>query len=347
MSSSSYKSRFLSCEFDFDTPGKRFGDARLIYSDNENAGRIQLVPLVVVANGSGPTVLLTAGTHGNEDEGQLVLRRLIHELQPGEVEGRVIVLPALNYPAVRAWSRTSPLDNGNLNRSFPGDETSGPTSALARFVVDALLPKCDAGIDLHSGGPWSHWACSVFLCTCADAELYRRSVELAEAFHAPYLYVVDGKGSPTGFDPAAHACGIPFISTELGGGGIAREALDVGYRGVRAVLAHLGVIEAKTEASPGYDTVYLSGLGGSDSLLAPFAGLLETTREPGDRVEAGEVAGLLYSLDEVTRAPEKLFFPACGVVYAKHTTGRVVHGTLVYQVAPEITLGEVRSLASA
>ena len=159
--------------------------------------------------------------------------------------------------------------------------------------------------------------------------------------------MVDGKGSPTGFDPAAHACGIPFISTELGGGGIAREALDVGYRGVRAVLAHLGVIEAKTEASPGYDTVYLSGLGGSDSLLAPFAGLLETTREPGDRVEAGEVAGLLYSLDEVTRAPEKLFFPACGVVYAKHTTGRVVHGTLVYQVAPEITLGEVRSLASA
>ena len=347
MASLSYKSRFVSCEFDIDAPGKRFGAAQLLYSDNENAGRIHLVPIVVIANGSGPTVLLCAGTHGNEDQGQLVLRRLIHELEPADVQGRIIVLPALNYPAVRAWSRTSPLDNGNLNRSFPGDETSGPTSALARFVVDELLPRCDAGVDLHSGGPTSHWVCSTFLCTCADPEVYRRSVALAEAFRAPYLFVVDGKGSPTGFDPAAHACGVPFISTELGGGGIAREALDVGHRGVRAMLAHLGVIETPTEPSPGYETVCLSGLRGAGRVLAPFAGLIETTRNPGDRVKAGEVAAILYSLDEVARPPQELVFPAPGVVYARHSTGRVVHGTFVCQTAPEITIGEVRALASA
>ena len=347
MASSTYRSRFVSCEFDFDTSGKRFGSAQILYSDNENAGRVHLVPIVVIANASGPTVLLAAGTHGDEDEGQLVLRRLVHELEPSDVAGRIIVLPALNYPAVRAWSRTSPLDNGNLNRSFPGDGTSGPTSALARFVVDALLPMCDAGIDLHSGGPRSHWTCSTFLCTCANAELFHRSVALAESFHAPYLYVVDGRGSPNGFDPAAHACGVPFISTELGGGGIAREALEVGYRGVRAMLSHLGVIEARTEPSPEYDTVCLNGLRGAGKVLAPFAGLIETTRNPGDRVEAGEVAAFLYSLDEVARPPEKLLFPAPGVVYAKHATARVVHGTFVYRTAPETTLGEVRALANA
>ena len=347
MASSTYRSRFVSCEFDFDTSGKRFGSAQILYSDNENAGRVHLVPIVVIANASGPTVLLAAGTHGDEDEGQLVLRRLVHELEPGDVAGRIIVLPALNYPAVRAWSRTSPLDNGNLNRSFPGDETSGPTSALARFVVDALLPMCDAGIDLHSGGPSSHWACSTFLCTCDDAEVYRRSVAMAESFHAPYLYVVDGRGSPTGFDPAAHACGVPFMSTELGGGGIAREALDIGYRGVRAMLSHLGLIEAPAEPMPEYETVCLSGFRGAGRVLAPFAGLVETTHSPGDRVEAGEVAGLLYSLDEVARPPQKLVFPESGVVFARHSTGRVVHGTFVCQTAPEIALGEVRALANA
>jgi predicted deacylase len=346
MASLSYKSRFVSCEFDLDAPGKRFGAAQLLFSDNENAGRIHLVPIVVIANGDGPTVLLCAGTHGNEDQGQMVLRRMVHELEPSEVTGRVVILPALNYPAVRAWSRTSPLDNGNLNRSFPGDEASGPTSALARFVVDALLPRCDAGMDLHSGGPSSEWACSAFLCTCADPEVYRRSVAMAEAFHAPYLFVVDGRGSPTGFDPVAHACGVPFVSTELGGGGISRETLDIGYRGVRAVLAHLGVLEVPTGPLPEYETVCLSGFRGAARVLAPFEGLVQTMRNPGDRVEAGEVAAVLHSLDEVARPPAELVFPASGVVYARHSTGRVVHGTVVCQTAPETTLDEVRALAN-
>ena len=99
MASLSYKSRFISCEFDVDAPGKRFGSVQILYSDNESAGRIHLVPIVVIANGDGPTVLLCAGTHGNEDEGQLALRRLVHELGPADVTGRIIVLPALNYPA--------------------------------------------------------------------------------------------------------------------------------------------------------------------------------------------------------------------------------------------------------
>ena len=102
------------------------------------------IPIVTVANGSGPTVLLCAGNHGEEDEGQLILRRLIHELEPSDVQGRIIFMPALGYPAVHACTRTSPLDDGNLNRSFPGDGSSGPTPAIASFVVDMLVPLAGA-----------------------------------------------------------------------------------------------------------------------------------------------------------------------------------------------------------
>ena len=49
--SASYTSRFVSCEFGFDVLGKRFGAPQLRYSDNENAGRVHLVPIVVIANG--------------------------------------------------------------------------------------------------------------------------------------------------------------------------------------------------------------------------------------------------------------------------------------------------------
>ena len=47
--------------------------------------------------------------------------KLCRELEPETVRGRVVILPAANYPAVIAGLRTSPIDDLNLNRSFPGD----------------------------------------------------------------------------------------------------------------------------------------------------------------------------------------------------------------------------------
>lgn len=339
-----YKSDFISCDFDFDEQGKNYGAARLIYSDNANAGRVMLIPIVTMVNGNGPTVLLAGGNHGNEDEGPLILRRLIHELEPSDVQGRIIFLPALNYPAVRAWTRTSPLDNGNLNRSFPGDGTSGPTRAIARFVVDAVLPLTDAGIDLHSGGHTANFAITSFLCTCADTALYRKSAELADAFKAPYMYVVSGINSPTGFDPAAHAQDIPFISTELGGGGIDREAIRFGYRGVRNVLAHLNVIAAPETAAAPEKTIYLDGVNGSGGVLAPFEGMFEAQFDIGDNVKDGQTAGVLYSLDEVDRPPKELLFTDSGIVCVKNIGARVLHGTRICVTAKSIAHNEMLAL---
>lgn len=340
-----YKSDFVSCDYDFDAQGKNYGAARLVFSDNENAGRVIPIPIVTVANGSGPTVLLSAGNHGNEDEGQLILRRLIHELEPSDVQGRIIFVPALNYPAVRAWTRTSPLDNGNLNRSFPGDGTVGPTPAIARFVVDALLPLADAGMDLHSGGNSAKFVNTSFLCTCSESAIYHKSVELADAFQAPYMYVVDGKASPTGFDPAAHAQKIPFVSTELGGGGIDREAIKVGYDGVRNVLAHLNVIATPEDASTMLSTVYLDAVNGSGSVLAPFAGLFEAQFDVGEEVKEGQTAGILFSLDEINRPPKELNFTTSGIVSVKTVGARTVHGSRICTTAKAVTHDQILMLA--
>ena len=44
---------------------------------------------------------------------------MIRELDAGEIQGRLILLPAVNTPAVIAGRRTSPVDGLNFNRSFP------------------------------------------------------------------------------------------------------------------------------------------------------------------------------------------------------------------------------------
>ncbi len=328
-----YRSNFISCDFDFDAKGKHYGAAHLDYSNDEGVSRVFPIPIVSIRNGDGPTVLLTAGNHGNEDEGQLILRRLIEAISPEDIRGRIIALPALNYPAVRANTRTSPLDGGNLNRCFPAGTVAGPTDAIARFVVDILLPLADAGVDLHAGGASAKYVNTTFLCTCEDTTVFRKSFHLAKAFNAPYMYVVDGRGSSTGFDPAAHAAEVPFISTELGGGWIDQEALEAGYQGIRNVLAHLEITvtsEVRTEAG---QITYLDARKSEGVVYAPHEGLLESRVGLGEEVEAGQTAGVLYSLDEVDRPPTLLKFSDSGIVCAKHVSARVVSGTRTYITA--------------
>ena len=72
----------IDCSLDFERNGKHFGNLELSFSDNQNAFAKIPVPVVSINNGQGPTLLLSAGNHGDEYEGQVILRRLIHDLSP-------------------------------------------------------------------------------------------------------------------------------------------------------------------------------------------------------------------------------------------------------------------------
>ena len=66
-------------------------------------------------------VAVFGGTHGNEWEGQVAVKRLCQDLEPDHLSGRVILIPQLSPSACIANTRTSPLDGVNMNRAFPGD----------------------------------------------------------------------------------------------------------------------------------------------------------------------------------------------------------------------------------
>lgn len=205
----------INCGLDFEQDGKHFGNIELGFSDNRHAFAKIPVPLVCIKNGTGPTLLLSAGNHGDEYQGQVILRRLIHQLSADDVQGRLILLPALNYPAMLDDARISPLDQGNMNRSFPGIEGGPPTAAIAHYVTHSLLPLSDVGIDLHSGGSSAYYLPSAFLCTSDDATMTQRNLEFIDVFNAPVTFVVDGRGSATGFDPIANQAGVPFSLVPL------------------------------------------------------------------------------------------------------------------------------------
>ena len=135
-----------------DGPGKHHGFLRLPHSRNDSAWGSVMIPITVIAHGDGPTALLTGGNHGDEYEGPVALQQLASELQPHEISGRVIIAPFLNYPAFRAGTRVSPIDQVNMNRCFPGRADGTVTQKIAHYFDSVLLPMADIVLDYHSGG---------------------------------------------------------------------------------------------------------------------------------------------------------------------------------------------------
>jgi predicted deacylase len=142
----------LSADIDLLAEGKATGFVRVPHSVHRSAYGWIPIPIVRIKNGDGPNVLMQAGNHGDEWEGQIGLGNLIRALQPKDIKGRLVILPSANFPAAMEGRRTSPIDEGNLNRSFPGDAEGTITQQIAYFIEHSLLPGFDYSFDFHSGG---------------------------------------------------------------------------------------------------------------------------------------------------------------------------------------------------
>ena len=142
----------LFTSLDFESQGKQQGFLQVPYSHDLGGWANVMIPITCVAHGTGPTVLVLGGNHGDEYQGQIAAMKLARELQPEMVSGRVILIPSLNFPAAREAKRLSPLDGMNMNRAFPGDAAGSVTSQIAHFLTTVLFPLSDVVIDIHSGG---------------------------------------------------------------------------------------------------------------------------------------------------------------------------------------------------
>ena len=132
----------VSCSIDLSAPGKQIGHLSLPKITNTAGWASTFVHIASIARGEGPTVLVLAGNHGDEYEGQVAAMRLLHELQPETVHGRVIVVPVLSPAASRANTRNWP-SGANFNRSFPGRPDGSPNEQLADFLTRVLFPLAD------------------------------------------------------------------------------------------------------------------------------------------------------------------------------------------------------------
>lgn len=327
----------LQLNLDLDRPGRQIGDLMLRWSDNTNPLGYHPVPVISLKGGDGPTVLITGATHGDEFEGPAAIMRLAHSLTPDALNGQVILIPALNAPALAASSRVTPLDGANLNRAFPGDPDGGPTAMLAHFVETQLLLRCDAVIDLHSGGKASFFEPCALATRTADAGLYHKNLALARAFGLPLIWQLGANNDNRSVNSAAERAGVPMIATELGGGGgVNPDITDVAERGLLRCLRHVGLLP-DPPAPAAARIVTLAAA--EHSVHAPADGLFDRAVSAGRDVRAGDLAGRFHFITEPERPPRDLVFGHDGLVLAHTCRGMVRRGELLALVAQDTASG--------
>jgi len=314
-----------------DKDGKHHGFLRLPYSRDDSAWGSIMIPLTVIRNGEGPTALLTGANHGDEYEGPLALFDLAYTLEAADITGRVIIVPAFNFPAFKAATRVSPIDQRNLNRAFPGKPDGTVTEKIADYFNRTLVPMADIVLDFHSGGKtldFVPFACAHVL---DDKAQEKRCVEAVRAFNAPFtlmLLEIDNVGM---YDTAVEDQGKVFVTTELGGGGTATgTSVAIAKKGVRNVLIHAGIMRGEMETGP---TVMLDMPGDDCFTFSQNDGLFEPWVNLGDPVEAGDMLARIWPTERTGEPPVDYHASRSGIVVSRHFPGLIKSGDCLAVIA--------------
>jgi N-alpha-acetyl-L-2,4-diaminobutyrate deacetylase len=317
-----------------DQDGIHHGFLRLPYSHDDSAWGSMMIPISVIKNGDGPTALLTGANHGDEYEGPVALQALAVSLKPDDITGRVILIPAFNYPAFRAAKRTSPIDKGNMNRSFPGRPDGTITEKVADYFQRYLLPLADLVVDFHSGGKTLNFV--PFAATHIQDDKANEAACFAamEAFNAPYsvqLLELDSVGM---YDTAVEDMGKVLVSTELGGGGSASATtIAIAKKGLRNVLIHAGIMKGELEIDP---TIRLDMPDGDCFIFSEGDGLLEMMVDLGEPVVKGDVIAKIWPIDRTGVEPVEYKAAISGLLISRHHPGLIKPGDCAAVIGIEV-----------
>jgi N2-acetyl-L-2,4-diaminobutanoate deacetylase len=316
---------------DFDQDGKQHGSLRLPWSRDDSAWGSIPIPICVINNGPGPTALLVGGNHGDEYEGPVSLLKAAADLEPHSVTGRIIILPCLNFPAVQAGTRTSPIDKGNMNRSFPGRPNGTVTEKIADYVERHLLPLADVVLDIHSGGRTLEFLPFAACHRLPDKDLEARAIAAMKAFGAPYGMLMLELDSAGMLDTSVEAMGKIFVTTELGGGGsLTAGTLAIAERGLRNLLIHAGILAGKIEPAPSR----LLDMADDDCfVIGADRGLIEPCVDLGKPVAAGQVVARIHDYERTGRSATEYRAKRAGLLAGRHFPGRVQPGDCLALIA--------------
>jgi predicted deacylase len=290
---------------------------------------MQLVTTSVVGQQPGLHLLITGGVHGDEFEPMAAARRLITEIDPKQLRGRVTLVPCVNEPAFRRGQRTA--DDGlDLARSCPGRATGTVTEQTA-FQLSTLIRGADLYIDLHTGGtrlvvmPLSGYSLH------PNPEILAKQRRMAHAFGLPLIWGTDPTLNGRSLSVARDA-NVPAIYAEyMGGGRYDPQGVDAYVHGCLNIMAEFGLLPGPVVPMAETPIVVEDSRPGSGHMQlnhpTPCGGFFEPAVQLGQRVIKGDKLGTVVDL--LGKRVEVIHALYGGLVIVLHTFCRVDSGVSV------------------
>ena len=285
-------------------PGQKL-EGHLYIGTMEDGTPIRLPVMLINGNYPGQTLYVQSASDGDELNGIAVTHKLLRDIQPDNLSGRIIAVPIVNFHAFHARQAHSPIDGMKMNRCFPGKPFGTSSERIAHYLFKAAISQSDYCIDLHQGGihPMID---EVRVRVNVKHPKHKACLELARVFGIGYIF--NQKGPQGQLAQAAPDVGIPTIDPELGGcTGWNTNSITKGVRGVQNVLKYYGFAEGKPELPE--RQVLVNQL---ITLLSNEGGFIYYKVNLYDYVEAhqpvAQICDVFGNLREVVRAPERGIF---------------------------------------
>jgi len=270
----------------------------------------------------GPTLLLTAGIHGDEIIGVEILRRMLKSRRLTGLRGTVIIVPVICMPAFLSRSRYLP-DRRDLNRLFPGSSEGSLGGRIASAFVTEVMTHADYAIDFHAGAIGRPNLPQIRVSPDEPA-----AMEVAKAFKPPVI--IETGVREGSLRNQFHSLGIPSLLYE--GGEAFRldpSAVRYGLRGIYSVMRRLEMLPPpRRTREPRTRTVVATG---TTWVRAPRGGIFTSMTDLGRGVSPGSKLGLLA--DPFGRRQITITSELEGVVIGINREGTADEGDALFHVA--------------
>lgn len=296
---------------------------------------LQLPYHLIAGAEQGPFVCITGGMHGGEYNAIETANRIARVLDPGEIKGRVLVLPVVNIAAF--WAKVQyvcPVDGKNPSGVFPGNPAGSFTEVLAHELYSSVFGHVDAFIDVHCGDITEEIIPFTIYQQTDDPQVEAATRALAMSFGLPHVILrpLEVLSRPTiGYMGSVNTRdGKPSIVCEIGDRGtVSEEAVARTLFGLRCALIHLGILPG--QVSPAPSPTFLRLL----VIRAPEAGMFYPAIKIGEAVAAGQELGHLTDL--LGNKTVTFTSPDAGVVALLSSSLAAPEGDVLFGIGKDIT----------
>ena len=256
---------------------------------------------------SGPAVWLTAGVHGDEVGGIVIVQEVFKRLRrEGLSRGAVYTFPLMNPIGFESGVRGMVISEEDLNRSFPGNQSGNFAERIAQTIFKQITATNPALVlDLHND--WSN-SIPYALIDPYPGLKYRTAYEKMKQFSEESGFAVineeeenltekeELKKTLTG---SLLLHDIPALTLEVGGAYLVKEEhVAEGVKSVFNLLSYLGLVSPVKEkfAYPLPESLKGKVLRYSHRPLCSKSGIIRFMIKPGQIVKPGQPIARVYNV---------------------------------------------------